>query len=170
MAIVTEEIKEAYSEINNNSLNIKDAEVELELTLVEVTYVDDDHSRESNERDIVGVEVPSQPCDISRSVMDSEQVLKVDGETNNIVFQSPEVGKQVIEELERKSGGGSYTSTEASQESDGQIITDSNEKVDTNKSFLYYEVAWEREGSKIFNPGVSIFPIINSSPNNIAES
>lgn len=87
-------------------------------------------------------------------------------ETKDMIFGSFEADKQFIEELARGCGGGSYACDEALQEIDGQIITNLDEDADIDQIFLYYGVASEGEGSKIWNPGVSNLPITNISSNN----
>ncbi|KDP28139.1 hypothetical protein JCGZ_13910 [Jatropha curcas] len=68
-----------------------------------------------------------------------------DGETEGMIFESREAAKQFLDELER-SGGGSYSgaasSHDNSQRIDGQIVTDSDEEVDTDE---------EGEGKELFD-------------------
>ncbi|XP_059659547.1 translocase of chloroplast 159, chloroplastic isoform X2 [Cornus florida] len=60
-----------------------------------------------------------------------------DGDTDGMIFGSSEAAKQFIEELERGSGAGSQSGAENfldhSQRIDGQIVTDSDEEVDTDE-------------------------------------
>ncbi|KAF3436430.1 hypothetical protein FNV43_RR23522 [Rhamnella rubrinervis] len=60
-----------------------------------------------------------------------------DEETEGIVFGSSETAKQFLEELEQGSGTGSHSGAESSrdhsQRIDGQIVTDSDEEVDTDE-------------------------------------
>ncbi|MCD9560859.1 hypothetical protein HAX54_019667, partial [Datura stramonium] len=67
---------------------------------------------------------------ISKTITNLEQILKSDGDTDNIIFESFEAAKQSIEELKREFDSGS----KASQEIDGQIITNIDERVDTGVS------------------------------------
>lgn len=63
-----------------------------------------------------------------------------DAETDDMVFQSSEAAKQFIEELERASGAeGSH---DTAHRLDGQIVTDSDEEVDTDD---------EGEGKELFD-------------------
>ncbi|CAN4091441.1 unnamed protein product [Withania somnifera] len=153
----TEEIKEADPETVNKRLDEKDVVVEPEQAASETIYANGNHSGESIEGDVVEVEVPSQTSAISRSIMGSEQygeakdhideavnleVSVSDEETDGMIFGSSEAAKQFIEELERESGGGSYAGAEASQEIDGQIVTDSDEEADTDE---------EGDGKELFD-------------------
>ncbi|KAK2649447.1 hypothetical protein Ddye_016936 [Dipteronia dyeriana] len=69
-----------------------------------------------------------------------------DGETDGMIFGSSEAAKQFLEELEKASGVGSHSGAENShdhsQRIDGQIVTDSNEEVDTDE---------EGEGKELFD-------------------
>uniref|UniRef100_A0A2C9WPE1 AIG1-type G domain-containing protein n=1 Tax=Manihot esculenta TaxID=3983 RepID=A0A2C9WPE1_MANES len=60
-----------------------------------------------------------------------------DGETDGIIFGNSEAAKQFLEGLERGSGIGSYSDVETSRDHsdriDGQIVTDSDEEVDTDE-------------------------------------
>lgn len=60
-----------------------------------------------------------------------------DGNNEGMIFGSSEAAKQFLEELERGSGTGSYSGAESyhdhSQRIDGQIVTDSDEEVDTDE-------------------------------------
>lgn len=60
-----------------------------------------------------------------------------DEETEGVGFGSSEAAKQFLEELERGSGTGSHSGAESSrdysQRIDGQIVTDSDEEVDTDE-------------------------------------
>ncbi|KAK4355682.1 hypothetical protein RND71_024653 [Anisodus tanguticus] len=152
VAAATEEIKEADSETGTKSLDVKDVEVEPEQAVSETIYANGDHSGESIEGDVVEAAVSGQSSAISRSITGAEQILEADGEakdqideevdheglisdgeTDGMVFGSSEASRQFMEELERESGGGSYAGAEASQEMDGQIVTDSDEEVDTDE-------------------------------------
>ncbi|KAL5561483.1 hypothetical protein UlMin_031230 [Ulmus minor] len=68
---------------------------------------------------------------------DSAEGSGTDGETEDIAFGSSEAAKQFLEELERASGAGSHSGAESShdhsQRIDGQIVTDSDEEVDTDE-------------------------------------
>ncbi|KAK1560062.1 hypothetical protein Q3G72_021751 [Acer saccharum] len=69
-----------------------------------------------------------------------------DGETDGMIFGSSEAAKQFLEELEQSSGVGSHSGAESSrdhsQRIDGQIVTDSDEEVDTDE---------EGEGKELFD-------------------
>ncbi|KAA8549173.1 hypothetical protein F0562_000857 [Nyssa sinensis] len=60
-----------------------------------------------------------------------------DEESDRMIFGSSEAAKQFIEDLERASGSGSHSgagsSRDHSQRIDGQIVTDSDEEVDTDE-------------------------------------
>ncbi|XP_021820107.1 translocase of chloroplast 159, chloroplastic [Prunus avium] len=61
-----------------------------------------------------------------------------DGNNEGMIFGSSEAAKQFLEELERGSGSGSYSGSgsgyhDHSQRIDGQIVTDSDEEVDTDE-------------------------------------
>ncbi|XP_018499723.2 translocase of chloroplast 159, chloroplastic [Pyrus x bretschneideri] len=60
-----------------------------------------------------------------------------DANNEGMIFGSSEAAKQFLEELERGSGAGSYSGAESyhdhSQRIDGQIVTDSDEEVDTDE-------------------------------------
>ncbi|KAL6217238.1 hypothetical protein ACLB2K_010455 [Fragaria x ananassa] len=67
-----------------------------------------------------------------------------EGENDGMIFGSSAAGKQFLEELERESGTGSHSGAESygerslsyrddSQRVDGQIVTDSDEEVDTDE-------------------------------------
>ncbi|XP_062020038.1 translocase of chloroplast 159, chloroplastic [Rosa rugosa] len=67
-----------------------------------------------------------------------------EGENDGMIFGSSAAAKQFLEELERESGTGSYSGAESygdrslsyrddSQRVDGQIVTDSDEEVDTDE-------------------------------------
>lgn len=72
-------------------------------------------------------------ADVEGSVKGSES----DGETDGMIFGSSEAAKKFIEELERGSAGDSLSGGESSQDRsqriDGQIVTDSDEEVDTDE-------------------------------------
>ena len=63
-----------------------------------------------------------------------------DGETDGMIFGSSEAAKQFLEELER--GSGAESSHDQSQRIDGQIVTDSDEEVDTDE---------EGDGKELFD-------------------
>ncbi|KAK9281190.1 hypothetical protein L1049_004085 [Liquidambar formosana] len=69
-----------------------------------------------------------------------------DGETEGMIFGSSEAAKQFLEELEQGSGAGSHSGAESSrdhsQRIDGQIVTDSDEEVDTDE---------EGDGKELFD-------------------
>ncbi|XP_031280532.1 translocase of chloroplast 159, chloroplastic [Pistacia vera] len=69
-----------------------------------------------------------------------------DGENEGMVFGSSEAAKQFLEELEQASGVGSHSGAESSRDNsqriDGQIVTDSDEEVDTDE---------EGEGKELFD-------------------
>ncbi|XP_050265487.1 translocase of chloroplast 159, chloroplastic [Quercus robur] len=69
-----------------------------------------------------------------------------DGETDGMIFGSSEAAKQFLEELERGSGAlshfGAESSHDQSQRIDGQIVTDSDEEVDTDE---------EGDGKELFD-------------------
>ncbi|XP_009781898.1 translocase of chloroplast 159, chloroplastic [Nicotiana sylvestris] len=161
----TEEIKEADPESGNISPDVKDVEKEPEQAVSETIYANGDHSEGSIEGDVVEAEVSGQSSAIPRSISGSQQILEADGEakdqideeaelegsisdgeTDGMIFGSSEAARQFIEELERESGGDSYTGAEAShdhsQEIDGQIVTDSDEEADTDE---------EGDGKELFD-------------------
>lgn len=112
---VIEEIKQADDMIRNKNLNVKDVEVELELTFYVAKYVDDDLFKESFKGDIMKVEVLRYSFSMLRPITDLEKILEanyedenqideevnliLNGETDGIIFQSSEATKQFIEEL-----------------------------------------------------------------------
>ncbi|KAG6700147.1 hypothetical protein I3842_08G097800 [Carya illinoinensis] len=63
-----------------------------------------------------------------------------DGENDGMIFGSSEAAKQFLEELER--GSGAESSHDHSQRLDGQIVTDSDEEVDTDE---------EGDGKELFD-------------------
>ncbi|XP_041022525.1 translocase of chloroplast 159, chloroplastic [Juglans microcarpa x Juglans regia] len=63
-----------------------------------------------------------------------------DGENDGMIFGSSEAAKQFLEELER--GSGAESSRDHSQRLDGQIVTDSDEEVDTDE---------EGDGKELFD-------------------
>lgn len=69
-----------------------------------------------------------------------------DGETDGMIFGSSEAAKQFLEELERGSSAvshfGAESSRDQSQRIDGQIVTDSDEEVDTDE---------EGDGKELFD-------------------
>ncbi|KAI5671319.1 hypothetical protein M9H77_11683 [Catharanthus roseus] len=65
-----------------------------------------------------------------------------DEDTDGMVFGSSEAGKQFIEELERACASEAENSHDNSQRVDGQIVTDSDEEVDTDE---------EAEGKELFD-------------------
>ncbi|PSR85996.1 Translocase of chloroplast like [Actinidia chinensis var. chinensis] len=71
---------------------------------------------------------------------------ETDGETDGIIFGSSEEARQFIEELERGSGSSSHSGAESfgdqPQRIDGQIVTDSDEEVDTDE---------EGDGKELFD-------------------
>ncbi|MCD7468550.1 hypothetical protein HAX54_006894 [Datura stramonium] len=153
----TEEIKEADPETVNKRLDSKDVEVEPEQAVSGTIYANGDHSGERIEGDVVEVEASGQTSVISRSISGLEQDGEAedhvdeeadlegsvsDGETDGMIFGSSEAAKQFMEELERESGGGSYAGAEASQDIDGQIVTDSDEEADTDE---------EGDGKELFD-------------------
>ncbi|XP_060178753.1 translocase of chloroplast 159, chloroplastic [Lycium barbarum] len=153
-----EEIKEAVPDAGSKKLDVKDAEVEPQQAVSKTIYANGDHSGESIEGDVVEAEVSGQSSAISRAITGSEQDGKakdqideeayheggaiLDEETDGMVFGSSEAARKFIEELERESGGGSFAGAEASQEMDGQIVTDSEEEVDTDE---------EGDGKELFD-------------------
>ncbi|KAL3513099.1 hypothetical protein ACH5RR_025816 [Cinchona calisaya] len=76
---------------------------------------------------------------------DLEGLISEGGENNGMIFGSSEAAKQFIQELERGSGGDSFSGADSSrghpQRIDGQIVTDSDE-VDTDE---------EGEGKELFD-------------------
>ncbi|MCD7447782.1 hypothetical protein HAX54_034767 [Datura stramonium] len=101
----------------------------------ETIYANGDHSGESTEGDAVEVEVSSQSSVISKTIINSKQILKADeeakdqiyeevdqenlisdGDIDNMIFKSFEAVKQPIKELKREFGGRS----KASQKIDGK--------------------------------------------------
>lgn len=73
----------------------------------------------------------------AEDVEDEVEGSAKDGETDGMIFGSSEAAKQFLEELERGSGAGSHSGAESSrdlfQRTDGQIVTDSDEEVDTDE-------------------------------------
>ncbi|XP_050363345.1 translocase of chloroplast 159, chloroplastic isoform X3 [Argentina anserina] len=75
---------------------------------------------------------------------DDDEDKDDEGENDGVIFGSSAAAKQFLEELERESGTGSYSAAESygerslsyrdeSQRVDGQIVTDSDEEVDTDE-------------------------------------
>ncbi|KAH0772635.1 hypothetical protein KY290_009772 [Solanum tuberosum] len=83
---------------------------------------------------------------------------------DDITFEISKEDKHIIEELERKSDGISYYGVEASQEIYDNIITESDEKDNTNEISQYYGVASEETCSKILSIRVPNLSIIDVSP------
>ncbi|KAJ7977546.1 Translocase of chloroplast, chloroplastic [Quillaja saponaria] len=69
-----------------------------------------------------------------------------DGDGESMIFGSSEAARQFLEELERGSGAGSHSGAESSRDPshriDGQIVTDSDEEVDTDN---------EGDGKELFD-------------------
>ncbi|KAH0674426.1 hypothetical protein KY284_025513 [Solanum tuberosum] len=91
-------------------------EENLEHAISETTCASGDLYKESIERDVLEVKVSDQSSVISKSINDSEQILKADGEsrdqieeeadievseTNDMIFESFEAAKKSIEEMIR---------------------------------------------------------------------
>ncbi|KAJ8551383.1 hypothetical protein K7X08_000753 [Anisodus acutangulus] len=144
MVTTSKEINEPNHETGNQSLDVKNVEVEPEQVVFETIYDNGDHSGESIKRVVVEVEVSCQSSFVLESIISSDQVLEADGvvdgqineevllegsisygETSKMTLECSEADKQFIEELEKEFCGKSYLGTESSQETNGQIITDS---------------------------------------------
>ncbi|KAF2298454.1 hypothetical protein GH714_023628 [Hevea brasiliensis] len=78
-----------------------------------------------------------------------------DGETDGMFFGSSAAAKQFLEELERGSGVGSHSGAESSrdysQRIDGQIVTDSDEEVDTDEEEGGTVTVTSQDGSRLFS-------------------
>lgn len=167
MVVSIEEIKEADPKIGDESLNVKDIEVDSKKKMAKNQDAIDDFIGESIKGDVVKVEVPGQLYVLSRSVLGSDQILKVDEKAKNLMNDGVESRAPVsdretynmIEELKIEPSGGSCYNTEASQKIYDQIIIKSIEYTNTDETSLCYVVALESVTSKIWNPGAPDFSI-----------
>lgn len=89
---------------------------------------------------IMSQEIKFQAQDEEKHLSDVEDQIDgsvTDGESDGMIFGSSEAAKQFLEELERGSGAGSHSGAEFShdhsQRIDGQIVTDSDEEMDTDE-------------------------------------
>ncbi|KAH7517084.1 hypothetical protein FEM48_Zijuj09G0024700 [Ziziphus jujuba var. spinosa] len=85
-------------------------------------------------------EIRRKAEDVDKHLPDEEDGIHgsvTDEETEGVVFGSSEAAQQFLEELEQGSGTGSHSGAESSrdysQRIDGQIVTDSDEEVDTDE-------------------------------------
>ncbi|KAF3638513.1 hypothetical protein FXO38_23202 [Capsicum annuum] len=128
MAAAIKEIKEANPD--NKSLDVENIKVDSKQTVTKNQYANDEFTGKSIKRDVVKVEVPSQLYVVSRSVIGSDQILKVDKKDkdlmNDVVESKAPISDgetyNMVEELKMESSGGSCYNTEASQKIDNQII------------------------------------------------
>ncbi|KAK2651009.1 hypothetical protein Ddye_018498 [Dipteronia dyeriana] len=95
------------------------------------------------------VEVSLEAEDVENHHQEEDDEIEgstTDGETDGMIFGSSEAAKQFLEELEQASGVGTHSGAESSrdhsQRIDGQIVTDSDEEVDTDE---------EGEGKELFD-------------------
>ena len=92
---------------------------------------------------ILAREIKLEAEDEEKQHSDEEDQIEgevTDGETDGMIFGSSEAAKQFLEELER--GSGAESSHDQSQRIDGQIVTDSDEEVDTDE---------EGDGKELFD-------------------
>lgn len=106
--------------VNANSILDREIKVETE---------DDDNDLQDDDDD-------DDDKDLQDDEGENEDSI-ADGNNEGMIFGSSEAAKQFLEELERGSGTGSYSGAESyhdhSQRIDGQIVTDSDEEVDTDE-------------------------------------
>ncbi|VVA14167.1 PREDICTED: translocase [Prunus dulcis] len=112
--------------VNANSILDREIKVETE---------DDDNDLQDDDKDL-----QDDDDDDDKDLQDDEGENEgsiADGNNEGMIFGSSEADKQFLEELERGSGTGSYSGAESyhdhSQRIDGQIVTDSDEEVDTDE-------------------------------------
>ncbi|XP_044494261.1 translocase of chloroplast 159, chloroplastic-like [Mangifera indica] len=107
-------------------------------------------SPESSEKSTsLNVQVSLEAEDDENHYPDKEYEIEgsvTDGETEGMISGSSEVAKQFLDELEQASGVGSHSGAESSHDIsqiiDGQIVSDSDEEVDTDE---------EGEGKELFD-------------------
>lgn len=126
---------------------MKDVQTDAEPTMSETIFANNDLFGESIQKDGVKVKASVESFVISRSITNLVQILKANGEDeevdlngqisggeiDDIIFESSKGDKKVIEELEREYGDGSCYGIEASQEIDSYIIDDSYKEANTNE-------------------------------------
>lgn len=83
-------------------------------------------------------DVSVEPGDDDKLQVDEETDMEgsdTDGEKGSMLFENSQAAKQFLEELERGAGSqsGAESSHDHSQRIDGQIVTDSDEEVDTDE-------------------------------------
>ncbi|KAK6937394.1 AIG1-type guanine nucleotide-binding (G) domain [Dillenia turbinata] len=120
--------------------------------------------KEANVSDdgVSGKSVPAEPADLGlpvnreiegdgededEAIQHADEVVEIEGsvthdENEDTVFANSEAARQFIEELEQGAGGGSLSNVERFQRIDGQIVTDTDEEVDTEE---------EGEGKELFD-------------------
>ncbi|XVF00028.1 hypothetical protein REPUB_Repub03eG0251000 [Reevesia pubescens] len=117
--LVTMAVEESHSPKSVEQATVYEAEVSFERKEEENNYRDDGGEIEGSD---------------------------TDGETEGMIFENAEAAKQFLEELEPGSAIGSHsgadTSHDRSQETDGQIVIDSDEEGDTDE---------EGEGKELFD-------------------
>uniref|UniRef100_M1C4A7 Uncharacterized protein n=1 Tax=Solanum tuberosum TaxID=4113 RepID=M1C4A7_SOLTU len=112
-------------------------EVDHEHAVFETMYANGNLYVKNIEKDLGEVEFSNQSPAISRSFTSLDKILKangddedqidvedgcISGETNGMTFKISKVDNQIIEELERKFGSGSYYGVESSQMKSPSIV------------------------------------------------
>ncbi|CAL2281166.1 unnamed protein product [Prunus armeniaca] len=119
-------------------------EIKLEEEVQKKHFPDEGGNESVNANSIldreIKVETEDDDDDDDKDLQDDEGENEgsiADGNNEGMIFGSSEAAKQFLEELERGSGTGSYSGAESyhdhSQRIDGQIVTDSDEEVDTDE-------------------------------------
>ncbi|TXG55677.1 hypothetical protein EZV62_020933 [Acer yangbiense] len=111
-------------------------------------FENDKNSVDSPDHSDVEVSLEAEDEENHHQEEDDDEIegSATDGETDGMIFGSSEAAKQFLEELEQASGVGTHLGAESSrdhsQRIDGQIVTDSDEEVDTDE---------EGEGKELFD-------------------
>ncbi|GKV04900.1 hypothetical protein SLEP1_g16993 [Rubroshorea leprosula] len=122
-----------------------------------VNLVTDSQSRGLADRllDESGPSKSAELSKVSKTEIDSEAEDEegeidgsvTDGEPDDMILESSKAAKRFLEELKQSSGAGSHSFAEGSNghslRIDGQVVTDSDEEVDTDE---------EGDGKKLFDP------------------
>nr|GMD13047.1 translocase of chloroplast 159, chloroplastic isoform X2 [Ipomoea batatas] len=119
---------------NGRPISIQ-SDMEDEVSRVASFPVSDEQSSKVDSREIPGGEDDTN-YQINGDGGDLEGLIS-DQESDGMIFGSSEAARQFIEELERESGhvphSGGEASRDVEQRIDGQIVTDSDEEVDTDE-------------------------------------
>lgn len=122
-------------------LDDSDIHVDSQVDELEAKVSGTSHTPESMEASsTLNNEIRLEAENVKKHLPDEEDGIDgsvTDEETEGIVFGSSESAQQFLEELEQGSGTGSHSGAESSrdhsQRIDGQIVTDSDEEVDTDE-------------------------------------